>query len=104
LFTEGEIIYFIPFYFKNGNASKNKYFIVLKKVDENIILAALPTSVNKIPSFITANHGCINYDDGCFNCYFFEANRVICDNGFAPSLAQVCRVDKAAKDTCANKT
>jgi hypothetical protein len=31
MFDEGTIIYFDPFYFKNGNAAKPKYFVVLKK-------------------------------------------------------------------------
>jgi len=30
MLEEGNIIYFDPFYFKNGNTAKRKYFIVLK--------------------------------------------------------------------------
>jgi len=86
VFSEGQIIYFSPFYFKNGNTSKNKYFVVLKNIDDKIILASLPTRTNKIPSFINSAHGCINLDDRCFNCYLFEAGRPICDNGFCFDL------------------
>jgi hypothetical protein len=27
-------------------------------------------------------HGCINLDERMYNCYLFEKNRQICDNGF----------------------
>ena len=83
MFQEGEIIYFTPFYFNNGNTPKEKYFIVLKLVDGDTILASLPTSINKAPSFIGSAHGCINHDDRCFNCYLFEPGRPICVNGFS---------------------
>jgi len=82
VFATGQIIYFSPFYFKNGNNPKNKYFIVLKNVEEKTILASLPTRTNKAPSFMTVSHGCINHDERCFNCYLFEQGKVICDNGF----------------------
>ena len=72
----------MPFFFKNGNTSKNKYFIVLKNIDDKIIIASLPTRSNKSPALINAAHGCINHDDRLFNCYIFESNRVIADNGF----------------------
>lgn len=50
MFEEGNIIYFDPFYFKNGNTAKSKYFIVLKNVkDSNTILASLPTRRDSIP-------------------------------------------------------
>lgn len=42
MFTPGNILYFTPFYFKNGAPSKNKYFIVLKDVDGQLVLASLP--------------------------------------------------------------
>lgn len=82
MFSEGEIILCTPFYFKNGNPAKNKYFIVLKNIDQTSIIASLPTSINKIPSSLAQTHGCINHDDRCFNCYLFEAGVSICDNGF----------------------
>lgn len=86
MFIEGNIIYFSPFYFKNGNKSKNKFFIVLKNVDNNVIIATLPTKVDKVPSFLHKLHGCINDDERCFNCYLFEPKRVITDNGFGFEL------------------
>lgn len=83
MFTAGQIFYFSPFYFKNGNTAKNKYFIVLKTVGDVNVIASLPTRTNSVPSFLSQTHGCINYDDGCFNCYVFEGGRAICDNGFS---------------------
>ena len=83
MFTEGIVLYISPFNFKNGNTSKNKYFIVLKVVANQIIIASLPTRSNKSPALITTEHGCNNDADRCFNCYAFQANRVITDSGFA---------------------
>lgn len=83
MFTEGIVIYISPFYFKNGNSSKKKYFIVLKVVDNQILIASLPTRSNKAPSLIQTEHGCNNDTDRCFNCYAFQANRVITQNGFS---------------------
>ena len=50
MFKEGNILYFNPFYFENGNTPKPKYFLVLKEVDGQLLLASLPTSHDHIPS------------------------------------------------------
>jgi hypothetical protein len=50
VFEEGNIIYFDPFYFKNGNTAKPKYFVVLKNFNKNSILASLPTRKDTIPN------------------------------------------------------
>lgn len=86
MFIEGQIIYFQPFFFKDGNTSKNKYFIILKNIESKIIIASLPTSSNKAPTLINISHGCINDEERCFNCYIFEENRIICENGFCFDL------------------
>jgi hypothetical protein len=83
LFTEGIILYISPFYFKNGNTSKNKYFIVLKIVDRQLVIASLPTRSNKAPALIQTEHGCNNDSERCFNCYAFQAGRPIAENGFS---------------------
>jgi hypothetical protein len=82
VFSEKQLIYFTPFYFKSGAPAKNKYFIVLKSDGVTSIIASLPTSINKLPSFITQSHGCINDDASCINCYMFEQGISICDNGY----------------------
>lgn len=87
MFKQGQIFYFTPFYFKNGNTAKPKYFVILKNVDNNLIIASLPTRSNKAPSLIGITHGCINEADRMFNCYAFEAGKVITVDGFSFPLA-----------------
>lgn len=50
MFEEGNILYFNPFYFENGNQPKPKYFLVLKLTEDKAVLASLPTSHDHIPS------------------------------------------------------
>jgi hypothetical protein len=83
VFEIGAILYLMPCYFKNGNTSKNKYFIVLKNIENRVILASLPTRTNKAPALVLNMHGCNNDIERCFNCYAFEANRIISENAFA---------------------
>ena len=72
MFDEGNIIYFDPFYFKNGNTAKPKYFIVLKLFGQNSVLAALPTRKDSIPADQTITHGCIELPDINLNCYLIS--------------------------------
>lgn len=83
MFIAGQIVYCNPFYFKNGNTAKPKYFIILKNIDNRIVIASLPTRSNKAPSLVVNMHGCNNHDDRFFNCYAFEPDRIITDTGFA---------------------
>lgn len=83
MYQQGQILYFNPFYFLNGNTSKNKYFIVLRQIKEQIIVASLPTSKDFVPQFITKNHGCLKSEDNTFCCYYFEKNKSITDNNWA---------------------
>jgi len=83
VFETGNIVFFKPFYFNNGDPSKEKYLIVLKTTkDGKAILGSLPTRNNKIEAFVNIPHGCINKNENMFNCYLFEKNRIVCDNGF----------------------
>ena len=83
MFLKGQVIYFSPFYFKNGNTSKNKYFIILSNKNNDVIIATLPTRTHKAPALIDIKHGCINNEERCFNCYLFESGKVICIEGFS---------------------
>lgn len=84
MYIPGNILYFTPFYFPDGEANaKNKYFIILKTEDVNFIIVSLPTSIDHIPENIKKRHGCINEDSINFNCYFFQKDTVITDNGWA---------------------
>jgi hypothetical protein len=82
MYTPGNILYFKPFFFPDGNSSKNKYFIVLKTGDEYSIIASLPTSKDHIPVTIEKKHGCIDAPEIQFNCYYLEANKPIAENGW----------------------
>ena len=82
-FCEGAILYFDPFIFPDGGKPKPKYFLVLKVLDDVCLLASLPTSKDFVPSTIEKTHGCIERLDINFNCYYFDPNVVICDNGFS---------------------
>jgi len=85
LYTPGKIIYFDPFHFKDGG-SKPKYFLVLKVVNEDVILASLPSSQAHLPAAQPIQHGCLEIPDSCINCYIFEANKPITKHGWSFSL------------------
>ena len=82
-FSEGSVLYFSPFVFPDGGAPKPKYFIVLKHVGEKLLLASLPTSKDSVPSFVIKSHGCMENPNINFNCYYFDPNVSVCDNGFS---------------------
>ncbi|MBQ0018942.1 MAG: hypothetical protein KBT39_00270 [Bacteroidales bacterium] len=83
LFEEGKVLYFDPFYFKDKvGGQKPKYYIVLKKQADEVVLATLPTSKDFVPSTIEKAHGCIDHPEINFNCYYFAAGQAVCTNGF----------------------
>lgn len=82
-FQQGGILYFDPFIFPDGGSPKPKYFLVLKHIDDTLLLASLPTSKDHIPEYIEKRHGCIERSDISFNCYYFDPSVIICDNGFS---------------------
>ncbi|MEO8108786.1 MAG: hypothetical protein ABI594_02085 [Ginsengibacter sp.] len=86
MFVKGQLLYFTPFYFKNGNDPKNKFFLILRNIGNITIVASLPTKVNNAPSLMDDSHGCINHDERKFNCYVFAKNKPICNNGFSVDL------------------
>ena len=76
MLVEGNLIYFKPFYFENGQ-SKNKYFLVLKQIfkeDEGVefVLASLPSSKDYVPSDYEDQSGCIEIPERHINCYVFD--------------------------------
>ena len=83
MYTPGTLIYFDPFHFENGNESKPKYFLVLKNIDENSILASLPSSKNHLPAGHEMIHGCLEMPESCINCYIFKANKPITKTGWS---------------------
>jgi len=81
MFEEGNIIYFDPFYFKNGNTAKAKYFIVLKKLNDGILLACLPTRKDTIPSNVDDAKGCVEIPDINFNSFVITTDLVVTECG-----------------------
>lgn len=77
MFKEGTIIYFTPFYFKNGNRAKNKYFVVLKKTNDDLIIASLPTSKDHVPEKYIKPFGCVEAPEINFNCFLIPNTEVI---------------------------
>lgn len=73
MFKPGNILYFDPFIFPNGDAPKAKYFLVLKEANQNLILASLPTSKDSVPASTPLKHGCLDEECINLNCYIFLA-------------------------------
>ncbi len=81
MFDEGNILYFTPFYFKNGNKSKDKYFVILKHYGTGLLLANLPTSKDSVPTMHENKTGCLDYPEINFNGYVFSPDDEITDCG-----------------------
>ncbi|CAM3550218.1 hypothetical protein [Aequorivita lipolytica] len=81
MFEEGAIIYFDPFYFKNGNTAKPKYFIVLKNQANKNILASLPTRTDSIPKMEEIENGCIELPSINLNCFVISNNIQVTECG-----------------------
>lgn len=81
MFKEGEIIYFNPFYFKNGNKAKEKYCLILKISDNQNIVASLPTRKDNIPTAHANETGCIELPESNLNCFVISAESQVTTNG-----------------------
>lgn len=86
MYSPGKLIYFDPFYFKNGTQNKPKYFLVLKVIDGSAILATLPSSKKHLPEALNTKHGCLEVPEMCVNCYIFKANEPITKSGWSFKL------------------
>ncbi len=76
---------FTPFYFKNGNTSKNKYFVVLKEVNGTMVIASLPTRKDSIPENEVVECWCIEIPDINLNCFVISPDKPVteCNKYFA---------------------
>ena len=77
--TEGTLLYFDPFVFKNGATPKPKYFIVLANTDDGVMLASLPTSKDHVPADAEVVRGAVNIPERGVNAYVFEAGDQVTD-------------------------
>lgn len=83
MFSEGFIIYFDPFYFKNGNPPKAKYGLILKRIEGGNIILSLPTRNDCIPSSfeLTKDLECIELPLINQNCFFLSTTKEITECG-----------------------
>ncbi|MBO2543616.1 hypothetical protein J0871_04235 [Salegentibacter sp. BDJ18] len=81
MFKEGNIIYFDPFYFKNGNKAKPKYFVVLKNQNDQNVLASLPTRTDSIPTKSEIDNGCLDLPEINLNCFVISADKKVTNCG-----------------------
>lgn len=83
MFEEGNLLFFHPFLFKNGAKPQDKFFLVLKKIEGDILLACLPTSKDHVPSDLEVKHGCLNVPERMLNVFVFLSgeNVVAKDDG-----------------------
>ena len=81
MFEERVIIYFDPFYFKNGNTAKPKYFVVLKNIENKNILASLPTRKDSVPENKVIEKGCVELPSINLNCFVIPKNTDVTECG-----------------------
>jgi len=79
MYDAGNILKFTPFYFKNGHPAKTKYFVVLKNLENQTILASLPTSKDFIPEDIVIEKGCVDFPEINVNCFVISSKESITD-------------------------
>ena len=99
MYAEGQLLSFTPFVFKNGALPKKKYFIVLKHMDDLLMMASLPTSKDHLPSNVPLTSGCVNIPERAVNAFVFMPEEQITDC-FAfrkPTFVYGEQVDEYAK-------
>lgn len=83
MFAEGQLLRFDPFLFKNGAPSKPKYYLVLKHIGGDLMMASLPTSQDHVPEDLSDTTGCVSFPERGVNAYVFGAGEQVSDAGFA---------------------
>ena len=86
MFEKGNLFYFKDYIFKNGNEPKNKFFLVLKTIENGFIAAILPTKVESLPANMVKNHGCISFPEKCICCYFIPKDVIVTNTNFSFQL------------------
>jgi len=80
MYQEGQLLKFSPFEFKNGNTPKPKYYVVLKHINEEVMMASLPTSKDHIPSDALVSDGCVDIPERQVNAFVFSPKTQIIDS------------------------
>ena len=89
--TVGTILHFNAFQFEEPAtatrpAERNKFFVVLRNMGQEVVVACLPTKVDRIPESVEQIHGCNDYPTGGWTAYMFEARKPITTNGWSFSI------------------
>lgn len=74
MYEAGDLLKFSPFVFKNGSPAKPKYFIVLGRINEKVMMASFPTSKDHVPADAVIEHGCVDIKERGVNAYVFSPN------------------------------
>lgn len=77
MFAEGQLLRFDPFLFKNGAPSKPKFYVVLKHMEGDLMMASLPTSQDHVPGDLSDRTGCICFPERGVNAYVFAAGEQV---------------------------
>ena len=96
MFFPQRILYIKNFDFGEAYAERNKYLIVLHKVDESYLLVSLTTSKDHIPErLLTTGNTCLREDENNIHSYVFPAHKVIGNNGFSFSRNTFIDINKS---------
>lgn len=71
MFAEGQLLRFDPFRFKNGTPGKPKFYVVLKHMGEDLMMASLLTSQDHVPGDLSDRTGCVSVVERGVNAYVF---------------------------------
>ncbi|MGL4596274.1 MAG: hypothetical protein ACRCYO_02025 [Bacteroidia bacterium] len=77
------VLYITDYEFEEQVARRNKYLIVLHFANDQTILVSLTTSKIHVPQvMLHSGKTCLRDEQNNIHSYFFEATKVIGDNGF----------------------
>lgn len=83
MFEPGNLLFFDPFIFPDGGNPKPKFFLVLGEIENAVLLAALPTSKDHIPSDVKVTSGCLEIAERMVNAFVFMAGEELTEDGFS---------------------
>ena len=84
MYQEGKLLKFSPFKFKNGNTPKPKFYVVLKHIDDEVMMASLPTSKDHIPTDAVVDDGCVDKPERQVNAFVFSPKTQITETFHFP--------------------
>lgn len=84
MFNPKSILLIQNFDFEDGRSpSKDKFLFVLVQIDDDAIVAPLPSSQDFVPLAYDRGKRCIKDDPSCIHCYFIPKGLAIGVGGFA---------------------